>query len=417
MNIDSDRKDGSKKFVFLISLVVGVMIVAYICVFYDVSSADSKSSDDKAVQSVNSLAFDLYGKLKAGNNNLCFSPYSISSAFAMLYAGASGDTAVEMEKVFKYDEGIHESNAALAERLNNTSASAGELRIANSIWPMRGYSFLKSYTDLLRRDYMTEITPLNYKSSPGHSLRRINKWVEDKTDNRIVDILADGSIVTDTRMVLVNAIYFKSKWMHTFHEDMTTDADFYLSKGKTTKVKMMNRRAVYEYANMVGYQALKLPYIGGLYSMLVLLPRDKGGLPLLESMISEKLLEDINSSLSECLVEVFLPRFKAESDIDIKNTLEGLGVEKAFSSEADFSKMSDKTALCVSYAVHKAFVEMDEKGAEAAATSASAVVKGLTAMPAKSYEIITFLADHPFIFLIQENTSGAILFIGRVTKP
>ena len=401
---------------FLKSVFLTGMVVLLVFAFFGSADAESKPFDDKAVRAVNSLAFDLYAKLKTGKGELCFSPYSISSAFAMLYAGASGDTAAEMEKVFKYDDGIHESNGALMERLNKTPASAGELRVANSIWPMKSYSFLKSYTDLLHRNYGTDVTPLDYMSSPEPSRRRINKWVEDKTKNRITDILAVGSIVPDTRMVLVNAIYFKSKWMHTFHEDMTTDADFYLSNGKTTMVKMMNGTDSYRYAEPEGLQVLELPYWGGVYSILLLLPEDKDGLPSLERRMSEKLFTDIRTKLSTCKVNVFLPKFRVESTFNVGETVGALGMKMAFSKQADFSKMNGQMDLFVSSAVHKAFVEVDEKGAEAAAATAI-VVNGLTAMPEKPNKMVVFRADHPFIFLIHDNASGIILFMGRVTKP
>ena len=305
LSIDMRRVSGVS--LFLKSVFLTGMVVLLVFALFGSADAASKSSDDKAVRAVNSLAFDLYAKLKAGKGELCFSPYSISSAFAMLYAGASGDTAAEMEKVFKYDDGIHESNGALMERLNKTPASAGELRVANSIWPMKSYIFLKSYTDLLCRNYRTEVTPLDYMSSPEPSRIRINKWVEDKTKNRITDILAVGSIVPDTRMVLVNAIYFKSKWMHTFHEDMTTDADFYLSKGKTTKVKMMNGTDSYRYAEPEGLQVLEMPYRGGVYSILLLLPEDKDGLSSLERRMNEKLFTDIRTKLSNPGLKIQLP--------------------------------------------------------------------------------------------------------------
>ena len=401
---------------FLKSVFLTGMVIVLVFALFDSADAASKPSDAKAVYAVNSLASSLYGKISSGGDNFCFSPYSISSAFAMLYAGAAGETAAEMKTVFNYGEGIHASNRVLMKRLNSTPAETGELSVANSIWPLKKYRFLKSYTSLLKRDYKTEVTPLDYKLSPEPSRKTINKWVEDKTRERIKDILPETSITPDTRLVLVNAIYFKSKWSSAFDERMTQEADFTTLSGDTVKVKMMEKTASFAYAEIVGAQALELQYRGGLYSMLILLPEKNAGLSMLERRINEKFIKDLSARLTNHKVNVFLPKFKVESSFDIGKTIGELGLKRAFTAKADFSKMNGKRDLFVSSAVHKAFIEVDEHGTEAAAATAVTVMR-TTAMPHETEKVILFRADHPFVFVIRDNASGAILFMGRVTKP
>lgn len=370
-----------------------------------------------AVAAVDGLAVDLYRELAEDGENLCFSPYSISTAFAMTYAGARGETASEMQRALRYGTDIHSANRTLMGDLMNIPSGAGELNIANSIWPAHGFRVSSAFTNVMRRDYSTTVLPQDYKRQPERSRRAINDWVAGKTHEKIKDILGAGTIKADTKMVLVNAIYFKAPWMNEFEENKTKDAEFFISLAEKTNVRMMNKTDSFQYADFGDVQVLKLPYRQGVFSMLAILPKAKEGLRSVEANLTAAEIERYQTKLERRRVNVFLPKFRVEQTFDLIPPLEALGVKSAFSSgAADFSGIGGKRDLFISAAIHKAFVEVDEAGTEAAA--ATAIAMRLTAAyPGAVEEIVTFRADHPFLYLIQDDRSGAILFMGKVGRP
>ena len=357
--------------------------------------------------SVNQLTFDLYEKLSAkADGNLFLSPYSISSALAMVYGGARGETAAQMATTLRFggQGATHPAFSHLREKLNSVQEKGHvQLSVANSLWPQKEYKFLPDYLALTKEFYGSEIIPLDFKTDTEGARQEINTWVEGKTNERIKDLIPKGMLSPMTRLVLANAIYFKGDWARQFKPEHTRPAPFKLADGTTTEVPMMSQTAGFKLAHTPDFQALELPYEGGDLSMLILLPSEPGKLPDLD-------LETINGlGFNEMETMVQLPKFKLESTFRLGDTLAAMGMPLAFSHQADFSGMTGSRDLFIDAVIHKTFVEVNEEGTEAAA--ATAVGMRATSMPPM------FIADHPFHFLIRENATGTILFIGRVTDP
>ena len=361
--------------------------------------------------SVNQLSIDLYQRLAADSDgNLFLSPYSISSALAMTYGGARGETAEQMEDTL-YLGGpgaTHPAFSHLRKTLNGIQEKGHvQLSVANSLWPQRDYTFLPDYLAITKEFYGSTIEPVDYKADAEGARQKINGWVEQQTNDRIKDLIPAGMLDRATRLVLANAIYFKGNWARQFKPDHTRPAPFHRADGKTVDVPMMSQTADFRMAHTNGFQALELPYEGGDLSMLILLPSKPDGLPALEKSLTLELLDGLQFNEMETMVQ--LPKFKLESTFNLGTTLAAMGMPLAFSGQADFSGMTGKKDLSISEVVHKAFIEVNEDGTEAAA--ATAVIMRMTSMPPM------FEANHPFLFLIRENSTGAILFIGRVTDP
>ncbi len=365
------------------------------------------------------FALDIYTQLKAQDGNLFFSPYSISSALSMTYAGARGETAAQMEKVLHFAPESGETHAAfeaLQERLEAVQAQgAVQLAVANSLWPQKDYPFLPEFLEMVKARYDAGITPLDFAGDTEGARTTINGWVEEKTREKIRDLIAQGNLDPLTRLVLVNAIYFKGSWASRFDAARTEEADFHVAVDSTVKVPMMAQTRKYSYAEMDDGQVLKLPYEGGDLSMLVVLPREKDGLAALEAGLSLERLAEWTSQLAEREVRVLLPKFKLTwGAAELNRNLMALGMTDAFDDKrADFSGMDGRMGwLYIGLVLHKAFVEVNEEGTEAAA--ATAVVMKYRSISKPPPE---FRADHPFLFLIQEEETGAILFLGRVADP
>jgi serpin B len=368
-----------------------------------------------AVQGNTEFALDLYQKLRLLDGNLIFSPYSLSTALAMTYAGAHADTQIQMAQALHFlpdQDLLHPAFAHLGARLKEVGKKGYvQLRVANTLWPRKGYELLKAFLTLAKKFYGVRITPVDF--GDGETARlTINGWVEERTENKIKDLIAAGVLDVSTRLVLVNAIYFKGNWADRFDPELTKQAPFFTPASGQIQVPMMTLKHTFRYAEVDGFQALELPYAGGDLSMFVLLPRDVNGLAQLEESLVAKNLEKWEKSLQEAEVEASLPRFELTFPFRLDETLESMGMEDAFSTKADFSGMDGTRELYLGAVLHKAFVAVNEQGTEAAAATAVAMVtKALAISP------IIFRADHPFIFFIQENGTGSILFIGRVVDP
>jgi serpin B len=383
-----------------------------------VASAFADPAADTLVRDNAAFAVDLYRQLAPAEGNLFLSPYSISTALAMTYAGAEGDTASEMAKTLRFSLGQKELHPAFGELQDSVGALGArghvELAVANSLWPQAGYPFLTGYLDLAKDHYSATITPLDYARAAEQARVTINAWVEARTRNKIRDIVPPGVLDALTRLVLVNAIYFKGSWAHPFEPAITEPAPFALSGVATVETMLMRQSRPFGYAEDEGLQILEMPYAGEDLSMLVLLPTAKDGLPGLEANLSPQNLERWRKSLGTREVHVEFPRFKMTSAFSLNKTLWAMGMRDAFSEgKANFAGMDGRDDwLYIGAVLHKAFVEVNEEGTEAAA--ATAVVVQARAMP-RQWQ--TFRADHPFIFLIQERKSGNILFMGRVADP
>ncbi len=362
------------------------------------------------------FACELYAKLKgAGNANVFFSPYSISTALAMTSAGARGETDAQLVKALHFEPDPAKRHAAFAAMEANLNAvqKKGEVKlsVANSLWPQKGYPLLESFLDLTRKCYGASVTPLDFRE-PEPARKTINTWVEDKTNQKIKDLIPSGTLDAMTRLVLVNAIYFKGNWSLPFKAEATKDAPFRLPSGQTVQTPLMFQKKHFNYGATDELQVLEMPYAGDDLSMLVLLPKKADALPALENNLTAANLAKWTREMGSPEVNVYLPKFKMTCEFRLDDPLRAMGVTDAFDSKADFSGMDGGRNFSISAALHKAFVEVNEQGTEAAA--ATAIVMRMLALPMQPIE---FRADHPFIFLIREKSTGSILFIGRVTNP
>jgi serpin B len=378
------------------------------------------AADDanQLAQDNSAFAIDLYHQLGAKDGNLFFSPYSISTALAMTYGGARGDTATQMAQALHFSLPAEKVPGAFAALRKELSAAQGEkkvtLTIANSIWPSKQCKLLDDYVGLLKESYDSKPTPLDY-SKPDAAREIINTWVEEKTHQKIKDLIGPGILTPDTKLTLVNAIYFYGKWATVFEPDKTVKEKFCLNADKTVDVDMMRQQLFVRYADLDSLQALELPYAGGDLSMLILLPKAKDGLGALETELSTPTLAGWTGRLSRTSVYVSLPKFKLTWGTELLNDkLQALGMKDAFEARADFSGMDGKPhELFIGAVLHKAFIDVKEEGTEAAAATGVVMMRGAMAPSPAAL----FYADHPFFFLIQDNKTGSILFMGRVTNP
>ncbi len=377
------------------------------------------AADRRALAEGNTaFALDLYKEVGGEPGNLFYSPYSISTALAMTYAGARGETEQQMAAALRFtlpQERLHPAfndlDLALASRGKGAAGQDGEgfrLNVANALWGQVGTSFEAPFLDVLAESYGAGMRVVDFVKEPGESREIINGWVAERTEDKIKDILPEGAITPDTRLVLTNAIYFNAAWELPFEEEQTAPSDFTLADGSTVSVPMMNNTAQTSYGEGDGYAALEMPYDGGELSMVLVLPSD---LAAFESGLDAARLEGVLGSLGTRSVSIAMPKFKIESNLGLVPPLEELGMPIAFSGDADFSGINGQGGLAISDVIHKAFVSVNEAGTEAAA--ATAVVIGETSAP----EPASIRFDHPFLFFIRDNATSAILFVGRVADP
>ena len=363
------------------------------------------------------FALDLYRQLRTLEGNLFFSPYSISTALAMAFAGARENTERQMAQTLHFtldQERLHPAFAELRENIQQ----AGDIKLsqANSLWPQEGHPFLPAYLSLIERHYGISITAVDYTNETTRqaACKTINAWVQEKTEGRISNLISEANLDELTRLVLTNAIYFKGRWKNEFELERSKDALFFLSARNCVEVAMMDQTEHFKYAETDSVQIVELPYRGGEVSMLVVLPRQIEGLAALERSLSAAELNAWRNALTERRVNVMLPKFAMTFEAWLGKTLKAMGMAEAPAwPGANFAGFDgDPNWFYIDEVIHKAYVEVNERGTEAAA--ATAVVAMLWGMPAPPP---VFRADHPFLFLIQENRTGSILFIGRVTDP
>ena len=373
----------------------------------------------KVASASNEFSFDLFSRLSTKPGNIFFSPASILTALSMAQAGAEKATLAEMQKVLHAspDEEKWLAGAGGLSQLLNAKGDGYELRTANRLWGLSDYTFRAEYLKELEQRFAAPLGRLDFKNKSEPSRNAINDWVSDYTNKRIQDLLPQGAIDADTRLVLVNAIYFKADWLEPFRKNGTSDQPFTLSSKEQVKVPLMTMTSHLRYFENANTQVLSLPYKTKELSMVVVLPKDKLGLEKVEQSLTNPTLDDWMKGLATKEVEVYLPRFKLTSDFSLNDTLSEMGMPRAFSDEAEFGRMTSEDDLKISKVLHKAFVEVEEKGTEAAA--ATGIVMMPTASPISPIEPekIVFRADHPFLFFIRHNSSGAILFFGRLADP
>ena len=392
--------------------------------------AYAQNSPAWLVRGNTAFALDLYNKLKEDkSDNLFFSPYSLSTALAMTYAGAKGETAKQMARVLHFPQAHTQLDQAfqlLQSQINAAQAQENiELNIANALWGQEDYPFLDSFKNDIQKYYGAKLESVDFKTAYQNLHEDINTWVENQTQHKIKNLIKPGVLNNLTRLVLVNAIYFKGNWASPFDGDNTENAPFWVNPNNSITVPLMNQKNYFGYMNNNSFQVLELPYAvnqnAGRFgdfndndlSMIILLPKARDGIAQVEGLLSVGKLEKWLEHLRWQKVKVFLPRFKINTGFELSKTLKSMEMPDAFNeSQANFSGMDGAKKLAITSVIHQAFVDVNEKGTEAAA--ATAVIMGTRGM---SPPPPTFRADHPFIFLIRHNSSGSILFMGRVINP
>lgn len=382
-------------------------------------------TDTQAVQELvrgnNEFALDLYTEVCSihKSDNIFFSPYSISSALGMTYAGAEEQTAVEMAEVLHFTlpvEAISRAFHSLTETLSSgelvreESGDPFTLSISNGLWVQDGFNLLDEYVAEVTMYYSAAVRNLDFINDPDGSRETINEWVAESTLDRIQNLIPSGVLNDDTRVVLTNAVYFKASWLEPFHEHFTSDAPFHLADDSVIDVPMMNQTDYFRYVFTEGCSAVELDYAAGNASMLILLP--DGDIEEFQQNFNSGMLETIRARLSSTRVSISMPKFEFSRSMQLSQILKTLGMESAFGTGADFSGFTGSPDLFISEVLHKAFVKVDEAGTEAAA--ATAVVMGLTSIPEQPVEMNI---NRPFLFFILDRESGCILFMGRIMDP
>jgi serpin B len=376
------------------------------------------TSEELVAYDNNIFAIDLYKKLSPQDGNLFYSPFNISTALAMTYVGARGETADEISKTLHFQKDQSSFHSLFGKLIQNLDAGEKsrpyELNMAAALWTQKNEPLLQEYLSLIKNAYNGDPHPVDF-AKEAEARKTINDWVEQKTKEKIKDLIPEGVLNHMTRLVLTSAIYFKGKWLIPFEKEKTKEEEFHLTNNSTIKVPMMNlANKKFRYAEEEDFQAVELPYIGWDLSMVILLPKEKDGLFALEKKLDAKVLTHSLKTMNKREVVLTLPKFKMNTDYSLAEPLLQLGMKQAFTQSADFSGINGKKDLFISAILHKAFVEVNEEGTEAAAATAVVETQMWLNSPKPP---ITFKADHPFIFLIRNTHSGSILFMGRVTNP
>ena len=360
------------------------------------------------VQGNSSFAWDLYARLRVEDGNLFFSPYSISLALALAYAGADGETAAQMASTLHFPGSREEFHPAVAELTRHVeqTAETGEvtLQVANSLWPNTSLQLVESFVETTRQHYKANLFPVDFVNQARQSRQKINTWVSDETMRKIPELLRPDDITVQTVMVLVNAIYFKGDWEMPFDAEATTDASFAAPDGTVT-VAMMHRQGDFEYADGEGVQVLGLPYAGQSFYMVVFLPDEPHALGRLEASLDKDFVLEWIHKLQPHKVQVALPQFTLRARFSLLDTLQEMGLRNV----SDFSRMAQPSPF-LSKVVHEAYIDVNEQGTEAAAATAVVMSRSLP-------RYIEFTADHPFVFCIFDASTESILFAGRVVDP
>ncbi len=396
--------------------------------FWKTVDADDARTYTEAAQAMETLPFGfydgntrfalaLYRELASvGSGNLVISPYSAASAVGLAYAGARGATATEMGRGLRVQippQEWHPSFGKLITYLEGMgNVGAVTLETANSLWVQEGFALIPEYLQLTERFYDAAPQRVDFVNRPEAAAARINDWVSERTRKRIPKLLEPDMVDPSTRLVLVNAVYFLGDWRRPFEKESTHDDTFFAAGGERT-VPFMHQTEDFRYGDTGPAQVLEMPYQGNLLSMIVLLPRERDGLATLEAALTPDTLREALGALSHDEVRVTFPRFTFRWSASLVPALQSLGMPTPFTDRADFSGMAE-TPLSISEVVQEAFIQVDETGTEA--TAATALTLGATSMPMGDPPP-EFRADHPFLFLIRDNATGTILFLGRVLDP
>lgn len=385
------------------------------------SQESSAVADDRDIESLSSsnsrFAFSLYSQIAKGSGeNIFISPFSVSSALAIAYEGANSSTEEEMRKTLAFDKS-KESTAIAFHKTNlliqKDSTKDIALKIANAAWMQKGHKFLDSYTGIIAKYFSGGLKELDFQADPEAARKEINLWVENKTEEKIKDLIPERVITNLTRFVITNAVYFKGTWKKPFKKERTREMPFFCLGKTEKKIPFMNKSERVPYCEDDTLQMISLPYLGNTVSMNIILPKDRDGIMALEQKMNGEEFLRLKKSAAPRSVKIFVPRFKIEKSYSLKEYLETLGMRNAFTDQADFSGIDGTKNFLISAVIHKSFLDVNEEGTEASA--ATAVMMEVTAMPPQDEP--TFKADHPFLLLIVHEASKTILFMGRYAEP
>jgi serpin B len=409
--------------------IIAATILAFSMVFASCKSKKANKADiidEQKIEEImemtiaqrnNNFALDFLRAIGSYDENIVVSPFSISSALAMTYAGAGGDTEKQMAQTFYFapnQEGFHLEYGKYLEMLRSLAGSKIELNIANNLWGQQGFHFRKEFFQLLDKYYQARLVEVDFQGGDLEAIRQdINSWVEKMTKENIRNLIPPRALVPDTRLVLVNAIHFYGPWQVAFDEKKTQQRTFFNIDNTRAVTNFMYRNDELNYMENETLQALEIPYSDGTYSMVIMLPKEGIDMLGFEKQLSEKVYSDIISSLSKAKVEVFLPKFKVEYKSNLETLLGQMGMPLAFSNDADFTKMSEHDDLKIDQIIHQAMIDVSEAGTEAAAATAVVIVRKTSMVDEQK---IVFDANRPYLYFIKENNENSIVFMGRQVK-
>ncbi len=381
---------------------------------------------------INKFGFDLFRELSESNDFLIFSPYSISSAMAMCYAGARENTAAEMNRVMHFNpdqELFHPAFGYLHElMLKGSFTKENELRVANALWAQDDIPLLDKFCKTATSRYSAKVQNVSFKRSRDVEESRllINKWVEEQTMDKITELIKPDALSTRTRLVLTNAIYFRGDWLYPFNQNRTSQGEFRTADNQLVTASFMNQQKPFLYYADDDFQAIEMPYKGKDLAMLIILPKELLGIQQAMTRLNEKKFSTIRNHMDRVTyngttkqsenrteVSISLPKFTSSAEFVLNDALKNMGMTEAFNQLADFSGMSENNELFISVVVHKTYIDVNEAGTEAAAATGvgMALKSGYVAEPK------VFTADHPFFYTIYHKESGAIIFAGWLENP
>lgn len=406
--------------------LIFITIMLFVIVFSACRTNKNQSDNNPEVkmpvyQSNNLFAFDLFNALDIKENeNFVFSPFSISSALAMTYAGARGETADQMSQTLHFSkdqEQFHANFSDWLSALEQEGANDQVIKIANSLWAQQDHPFHNDFFELIEKYYNSSLYKVDYKVDRESARNQINQWVENETNAIIKDLIQPGVLNEDTRLVLVNAIYFLSEWKIAFDPKSTRQDEFFTAiDNQTEEVPFMYMKDTLNYYENEKFQVLEMNYANDDFSMIVILPSQGNEIQdILNTPDVSKTIMQSMDSLTMQEVQVFLPSFKSRSKLDIEDVLQRMGMTLAFSNKADFSAMTPENDLKIDKVIHEAFIDVNEEGTEAAASTAVVMIRKTSIRDDKPANI--FKANRPFLYMVKENKNNSILFMGQMNNP
>ncbi|MBN2079979.1 MAG: serpin family protein [Spirochaetes bacterium] len=392
-------------------IVLFLVIPCFVCDGGEAGWDESRIRAEAA--GINAFAFDLYRRCGIGEGNRVLSPFNIASAFSMAYSGSRGDTAMELKRVFRFsgipDESMQAWEGLLSDLAKGGEGKGVELSVAHRLWINERFPVYRDFVKKIARHYGEKPERFRVRDGGDDTVRAVNRWAEKRTRGRIRDLLPPGAVRKDTASIITGAIYFSGRWRDTFDVDNTADAPFWVGRRESVTVPMMHRKVRAPYGETPAMQMLSLPYEGGRFSMVILLPRTRAGLAAIERGLTMAAWVRWMKSLEYAEVSLWLPRFTVEGTVPLGELLILMGARVSFTEEADFGAIAPELYLGAAY--HRAFVSVHEKGSEAAAATAISHLK------ANGDTVHEFRADRPFLFFIRDGRTGALLFMGRLARP